>query len=123
MEVDIPQPNPALTALLRSSRIREICFERAETAQWLYQARVAKRSSALARTAHAHTEIGGARHDRWIGVLSVHGAIEYEAAHEFGYRSRGKGPGRGKEGPRQRGRFEIPGALDLNAVLEELGST
>ena len=110
MEVDIPDPNPALTAWLLSPRCREICFERASTAQWLYQSRVAKRSTALARAAHAHTEIGGARQDRWIGVLSVHSGIEYEAAHEFGY----------KAGKRRK---PIAGAHDLNAVLEELELT
>ena len=114
MEVDIPEPNPALTALLRSARIREICFERAETAQWLYQARVAKRSTALARSAHAHTEIGGIRQDRWIGVLSVHSGIEYEASHEFGYTTR-----KGRKAKRRK----VSAAHDLNAVLDELGST
>jgi hypothetical protein len=122
VEIDIPEPNPALTQWLMSQRCRDIVMERAQTAQWLYQSRVAKRSTLLAKSAHGHTEIGGRRRDRWIGVLSVHAAIEYEASHEFGHRSRGKGPGRGKEGPRQPGHF-IPGAHDLNAVLEELGST
>lgn len=107
MEVNIPQPNPALTAVLLSSRMRDICFERAQTAQFLYQSRVAKRSNQLALAARGHTEIGGRRHDRWIGVLSVHSGIEYEATHEFGYRKTVR-----KYSP----------AHDLNAVLEELGS-
>lgn len=113
MDVSIPEPNPALTAVLLSPRMRGFVAELANTAQWLYQSRVAKRSSALANAAHAHTEIGGVRHDRWIGVLSVHSAIEYEAAHEFGYTTR--------KGRRAKRRF-VPGAHDLNAVLEELGS-
>ena len=113
MDVDIPQPNPALTGWLQSLRCREICFAIAETGQRLFQARVAKRSGALALTAHAHTELGGVRQDRWIGVLSVHGTIEYEAAHEFGYTSR--------KGRRAKQRY-IAGAHDLNAVLEELDS-
>jgi hypothetical protein len=110
MDVDIPEPNPALAAVLLSPAIRAICAERANTAQWLYQSRVAKRSSALARSAHAHTEIGGWRQDRWIGVLSVHSGIEYEAAHEYGHKSR-------------KARKPIAGAHDLNAVLEELEKT
>lgn len=114
MEVDIPQPNPALARWLLSARCREIVFERAHTAQLLYQARVAKRSTLLAKSARAHTERGGVRHDRYIGVLSVHDAIEYEASHEFGYTSR-----KGKKAKRR----YVSGAHDLNAVLEELGST
>jgi hypothetical protein len=114
MDVDLHEPNPAIAAFLMSSRCRAIVSERAQMAQMLYQARVARRSSLLAKAARAHTEIGGVRSDRWIGVLSVHDAIEYEAAHEFGYTSR--------KGSRAKRRF-VPGAHDLNAVLEELGST
>lgn len=113
MEVHIPEPNPALTELLLSNRMREIVHERAVTAQLLYQARVAKRSTALARTAHAFTEIGGVRHDRWIGTMLLGEGLEYGASHEFGHLTRG--------GKRAKRRF-VPGAHDLNAVLEELGS-
>lgn len=113
MEVDIPEPNPALAAVLRSPAMRAFCFERAETAQFLFQSRVAKRSSALARSARAYTEIGGARRDRWIGVMLVGFGLEYDPAHEFGYTTR--------EGKRARRRY-VAGAHDLNAVLEELGS-
>jgi hypothetical protein len=111
VDVDIPEPNKGLAQCLLSNRIREICAERANTAQWLYQSRVAKRTGELSVVARGHTEIGGVRRDRWIGVLSVHGAIEYEAAHEFGYKTR--------KGQRAKQRF-VPGAHDLNAVLEEL---
>lgn len=115
MEVDLKQGPSAVGEFLVSQRCREICFDRADMAKLLYQARVAKRSGALARTAHAHTEIGGMKHDRWIGVLSVHGGIVYEASHEFGH---AQALGKGIEGPR---RF-IPGLHDLNFVLAELGS-
>jgi hypothetical protein len=111
MQVDLPYPNPALTALLLSPRMAEICLERATTAAALYQERVAKRTGELAAEAHAHTEIGGVRHDRHIGVMSVSGPIAYEAAHEFGHIQHGRDP------------HFIAGAHDLNAVLEELGST
>lgn len=125
MDVDIPTPNPVLTERLRSARMREIVFEIASNAQFLYQTRVAKRSGRLALTAHASTEIGGAKHDRWIGVMAVSSrAVEYEAAHEFGYIHKAK-KGKGRRVRASKGsplgRF-IPGAHDLNAVLEELAS-
>jgi hypothetical protein len=115
MDVDLAENPSAVGELMKSNRLREIVFSIAETAQWLYQSRVAKRTGALAATAHAHTEIGGVRHDRWIGVLSVSSrSVAYEAAHEFGHTAH-----RGKQiGP---GQF-IAGHDDLNAVLEELGS-
>lgn len=113
MEVDIPQPNQALAEVLLSPRIREICFERAETAQFLYQSKVAKRSADLARSARAFTEIGGRRHDRWIGVMLVGFGLIYDPAHEFGYTARGG---------RTAKRHLVPGAHDLNAVLAELDS-
>lgn len=84
LDVDIPEPNPAITALLVSARMRAIMEERANTAQMLYQAQVAKRTGRLARSARAHTEIGGKRNDRWIGELIIGGGIDYGAAHEFG---------------------------------------
>lgn len=116
MEIDFPTPNRALAEVLLSQRIREICYERADMAMMLYQAEVSKRSGALARAAHPHTEIGGRRHDRWIGVLSVAAStVDYEAAHEFGYTHE---LGEGEHGP---GEF-IPGHHDLNRVLEQLGS-
>lgn len=114
MEIDIPEPNPALTELLMSARMRGFVFERAETAQWLYQARVARETGALSVSARAYTEVGGKRHDRWIGVMLVGFGLEYDPAHEFGYTTR-KG--------RRAKRRKVPGAHDLNAVLEELSAT
>lgn len=115
MDVDLAEHPSAVGAFMVSPRCRSICFEIAELAQALYQAEVAKRTGALARTAHAHTEIGGIRHDRWIGVMSVAAStVEYEAAHEFGYTAH-----RGSQiGP---GRF-VAGHDDLNTVLDQLGS-
>lgn len=115
MDVDLASHPSAVGAFMVSPRCRSICFEIAEIAQALYQAQVAKRTGALARAAHAHTEIGGIRHDRWIGVLSVAAStVDYEAAHEFGYTvHRGE-----KIGP---GEF-VAGQHDLNAVLAELDS-
>lgn len=116
MDVDLKSDPSAVGAFMVSARCRAICFEIAEMAQALYQERVAKRTGALVRTAHAHTEIGGKRHDRWIGVLSVSSrSVAYEAAHEFGYSAR---MGKGMVGPQE----FVPGYHDLNAVLEELGA-
>lgn len=89
LDVDIPEPNEALTALLMSARMRDIVSERANMAQMLYQAQVAKRTGRLAASAHAGPEVGGKYHDRWIGELLVGGAgsmgtPEYAASHEFG---------------------------------------
>jgi phage gpG-like protein len=113
VEVIIPEPNPALTELLVSVRMREIVFDRAVTGQMLYQVRVAKESTKLARTARAFTEIGGKRQDRWIGTVLVGEGLEYGASHEFGYTTR--------RGTRAR-RHKVAGTLDLNHVLGELGS-
>lgn len=127
MEVDLNRK--FIGEVLLSGRIREIDFERAQTAQWLWQSRVGYDTGQLARSAHAFTEIGGVRHDRWIGVLVFGTGLEYGAAEEFGHRA-------GKRVQRVAGRLSkkraaqinaarrfIPGAHDLNAVLEELGST
>lgn len=122
LQVELKSDPSAVGAFMKSQRCREIVYERADMAMMLFQAEVAKRSTHLARTAHASTEIGGKRHDRWIGVMSVaSSSVFYEAAHQFGYTSRGEGPGGGKEGPREPGHF-IPGYHDLNLVLEQLGS-
>ncbi|MBY0440984.1 MAG: hypothetical protein K2Q25_02415 [Mycobacteriaceae bacterium] len=106
MDVNIPEPNRALTELLVSARMRAIVEERANTAAMLYQAQVAKRTGRLAASAHASTEIGGVRQDRWIGVLTVGSALPYGASHEFGTRAHG----------------QTDAAHDLNRVLEQLGS-
>jgi hypothetical protein len=119
MDVDIPEPNPALTAVLRSERIRDIVFERAQTAAALYQAHVAKRTGALAASAHPSTEIGGVRHDRHIGVLTVGGgSVDYALAHEFG-------TGDHPQSTHNLDRVSndiTHAARDLNHVLEELGA-
>lgn len=107
MEVDLyPEPNPGISAALTGTQMRQAVEGRAQTAAALYQAIVAKRTGRLAASAHASTEIGGVRSDRWIGVLTVggqgsRGSVDYAATHEFG---------RGAE----------EGAEDLNRILEEL---
>lgn len=115
MDVDIPTPNPAIGAALVSPRMREIVADRVGTAAMLYQAQVAKRTAALARSAHPHTEIGGVHQDRWIGVLvvggpSAYGEVDYAAAHEFG----------AEINLPNGGMTDLDPAHDLNAVLAQL---
>jgi hypothetical protein len=107
MDVTVPEPNEALTAVLLSPTMRTIVEERANTAAMLYQATVAKRTGRLAASAHAHTEVGGKYHDRWTGELLVGaigslGTVDYAASHEFGTRP------------------HPAAARDLNQVLAEL---
>jgi hypothetical protein len=113
-----PEPNEALTALLISPRMQAIVLERAEFAKATYQAQVAKRSGALAASAHAHTEIGGVRHDRHVGILTVGEGLAYGAAHEFGVGDHPMSV-HNLGGPN----VIHPAAHDLNRVLEELGGT
>ena len=126
MEVDLPFPNPGLAAVLRSERMKAIVLERAELAQALYEAQVAKRTGTLAGTAHALTEIGGVEHDRWVGVVTVGEGIFYGASHEFGHVQRSRRSettGRFTKGKLPKGQQHfVAGAHDLNAVLEELGT-
>lgn len=98
-----------LTEFLVGPELRGIVEERINTAHMLFQAEVAKRTGMLAASAHAHTEIGGVKNDRWTGVLSVGaigslGSVDYSASHQFGTR------------------FQPP-HRELNAVLDQLGET
>lgn len=114
--VDIPEPNEALTALMLSAEMEAIVRERAETAKALYQASVAKRTGALAASARADVVIGGVRHDRHVGIVTVGEDLGYGLAHEFGV---GDHPGsvHNLDGPNQ----VMAAANDLNRVLEGLG--
>lgn len=116
MEVNIPEPNEALTAVLLSPQMEAIVRERAETAQAMYQAAVAKRTGALAASARADVVVGGVRHDRHVGILTVGDDLDYGAAHEFGV---GDHPGsvHNLDGPNH----VMAAAHDLNSVLEGLG--
>jgi hypothetical protein len=116
IELDIPYPNPALAAVLVSAEMQAIVLERAEVAKALYQAQVAKRTGALAASAQAHTEIGGVKHDRHVGYLTVGEGLAYGAAHEFGVGDHPESV-HNLDGPN----IIHPAAHDLNRVLEELG--
>ncbi|MBX9920006.1 MAG: hypothetical protein K2Y33_09310 [Mycolicibacterium frederiksbergense] len=118
MDARIPsKPNPFLTDYLRGGECRGIITERTNTALMMYQAEVAKRSAALAKSAHATVEIGGVQHDRWVGTLTVGElgiADDYVLPHEFGADDR-------YDANRGDPTFdETEGARDLNFVLESL---
>lgn len=123
MDVDIPEPNPALAEVLIGERMRGIVEERANTAMMLAQAQVAKRTGTLARSAHAGTEVGGVRNDRWIGTMTLGSAEAYYAAsHEFGRHAEVEGPARPGEEDKPVTTGGHHAAHDLNVVLEQLDS-
>lgn len=109
MECDIPDPNPFLVQWLLEQECRRMMQAKAEVAQAFYQARVAKRSSYLARSARVDTLIDGpTTKDRWCSRLLVEAS--YAASHEFGT---------GRTNPDR----AQPGAHDLNTVLQRLANT
>lgn len=117
MDASIPIPNPFVKDYLLSAECRGIVTERTHTALRMYQAEVAKRTGALARSAHATVHRGGLKDDRWIGTLTVGDTGitgEYALAHEFGADER-------FDSNRGDPAFdETEGAQDLNLVLETL---
>lgn len=122
MDVTIyPDPNPGIGEALVGEGMRRACEERAQMALLLYQAQVAKRTGALAASAHATVELGPVLkgQPRWQGVLTVGGrGIEYALAHEFG---RGDHPGSIHDLDREKDIIQHA-SHDLNIVLEQLGS-
>src|SRR4051812_37313927 len=121
MDITIyPDPNPGIGEALVGNGMRRAVEERINMALLLYQAQVAKRTGALAASAHATTELGPVLkgQDRWVGVLTVGGrGVDYALPHEFG---RGEHPGsiHNLDGEQSVQRA----ADDLNVVLEQLGS-
>lgn len=105
--IRIPSPNPALTEILKSQAMRSLVQEKAEEAQAIYRAIVAKRTGNLARSARVETFLGGRHNDRWCGRLIA--AAAYAASHEYGT---------GRTNPRR----AQPPAHDLNRVLNAMGS-
>ncbi|PQP24162.1 hypothetical protein [Rhodococcus opacus] len=112
LDVNIPAPNPGLAQLLLSPEMRSLMQERAEMAQALYRADVAKPTGRLARSARVETAIGGRNNDRWVSYLIVD--APYAASHEFG---------RGNK-PRSTGQAVSveTAANDLNRALNMLGA-
>lgn len=117
MEADIPDRNPWRRDWLRGSDSRALVGERINTAKMMYQAAVAKRSTALARSAHTTVMLTGSRAKYWVGILIVGEtglAAEYVLAHEFGADER-------FDANRGDPAFdETEGARDLNEILETI---
>lgn len=99
--------NPAVRALLLSSEMRALMFERGEMAQAIYRDIVAKRTGRLARSARVETFKGGTRRgqDRWCARVIVEAS--YAASHEYGV----------DDGDTH----ILAAAHDLNIVLNQLG--
>lgn len=96
-----PRSDPhGLAGMLKSPQMRQLVQQRAEVAQALYRARVAKRTGQLARDVRIETFIGGHRNDRWCARVIAY--APHAAAHEFGADGR-------------------PGAHDWPVVLSQLG--
>lgn len=117
-DINVPlQPfNEAIAGAKKSPRMRQIVEHIANTGVLIYQAKVAKVSAELARSARAFTEIGGVHHDSWVGVITVGEGVDHGLAHEDG------------RGDHPRSIKNLDGttvvqhpAHDLNFVLEHLG--
>jgi hypothetical protein len=103
MRNNIPSPNTAVAAILRSDTMRTLMAGKANQARAIYQSIVAKRTGRLAASAQASVTFGGRRNDRWVGRLTVgEGGAPYGVSHEFGTRHGNA-------------------AHDLNKVLNSLG--
>lgn len=105
-DVDVPVPNPFITAFLVGPLCRAMVFESADLYQALYRGIVAKRTGELALSAHVSTGIEG---DRWVGVMTAGNPVAYYAAsHEFGVDD---------------GDMRImAGAYDMNKILNLMGT-
>lgn len=117
MDVNIPSRNPWRRDWLRGSESRALVSERIHTAQMMYQARVAKRSTALARSARTTVMLTGGQAKYWVGILIVGEtglASEYVLAHEFGADERFD------ENRGDPAFDETEGARDLNEILETI---
>jgi hypothetical protein len=104
LDVDVPSPNPFISAWLIGPQARAMVFEAAELYQALYIEVVAKRTGRLAASARIST---GIQRDRWAGYLEVH--APYAASHEYGT---------GRKDPSR----ALPAAHDLNHILDLMGT-
>lgn len=126
-DIDIPNPNPALTAILASPRMFELVRQRTEVAKVLWQSAVAKRTGRLRASARVTVGIGGYKNDRPIGQLTIGEGLDYGAAHQFGHGTRRQtatGRFATDTGKRRRGvrRGKVAGSKELNTVLRSLRS-
>lgn len=74
-----------INAVLAGDAMRVYMQDQAEEAAGRIEARFPRRTGVLASTVSAHTEMGGKKHDRWIGVAETDPQpAPYGAAVEFG---------------------------------------
>lgn len=90
LEVDIyPYPNPALTAVLVGPKLEACVTEYTSKVVGVYAQKMANRPRKGDRhpgkslqSMSAEVSIGGYKHDRWVGEISV--GTEYALADEYG---------------------------------------
>jgi len=75
--------------VLMAPGLHALLLAEAETVANLYRAKVAKDTGRLAASANASVVVGGHKHDRWVGKVTVGGtAAPYGVLHEFGARNK-----------------------------------
>lgn len=74
-------------SVLMSPGLGNLLHNQAGMVAAMYRAKVARRTGHLAASATATVTVGGHRHDRLIGKVTVGTGLEYGALHEFGAKS------------------------------------
>lgn len=114
-DIDVYQPNAALGQIMAGPGMRLFLGMLGQEAVLKYRARVAKKTGRLMASAEASTVIGGHKHDRWVGKVTIGGSMAvsswkgkpfyYGVLHEHG-------------SPRNPERF--PAAKDLVDVIRSM---
>jgi len=121
LELDLPDPNPALAQVLVGPEIHAALEAIGTIAHALYVAEVAKRSGRLAGSALMQIEIGGVKQDRHVCHLTTGVGLAYGAAHQFGHWQDESHLIGATAAPGESHVF-IPGGHELNRVLEQIGN-
>lgn len=125
-DVDIyPEPNPALTQILKGSKMFAVVSTKTELAKIRYQMIVAKRTRKLMQSARVTVRIAGYKNDRPVGQLTAGQGLRYGASHEFGHKFRrnsASGQFVARDGKRRRGvrTNKATGAHEMRQVLRSL---
>lgn len=125
-DVDVPQPNKAAQAILMSPNMELLMGIISQEVVLRYRAKVAKDTGQLMRSAEAQTVVGGHRHDRWVGKVTIGG----EKAVAYWYSPRNPNPGNlfyygvlhehGDGGNPPSG-WDFPAHKDLRHVVDTMG--
>ncbi|WP_207760581.1 hypothetical protein [Mycolicibacterium sphagni] len=124
-DIDIPEPNKALAALLLSRNMELLMGILGQEVVLRYRAKVAKRTGQLAASASSHVQIGGHKNDRWVGRVTIGGDMAvakwfsprnpnpgdlfyYGVLHEHG------------DGGNPPSGWDFPAHKDLKAVVESM---